>query len=302
MPTDAGFDLRQLRTFVTVAERRSFTRAADDLQIAQQAVSQQIKALERSLAVSLLRRTPRRVDLTPEGTVFLAEARRVLAAAERAARRARAAALGEAGTLRIVFTLTTVWDTIPRLLGRLNEVLPEVRVDVREVFGADIAELLLGDRCDVALAPATSYPPGFHVRTVRLEPWRVAVSRADPLARKRQIDVAVLSDRSFELWPREMAPGFYDSVVAICRASGFEPRRDERAAGNTVWGNLARGRGVALINASLAAELPRGVALVPLARSGAALAYDAVWYQPDLPLIHRFLGVTADVGAEHGWL
>jgi|SRR5262252_4044546 len=57
-------DLRQLRTFVTVAERGSFTRAAEDLYIAQQAVSQQIKALESAIGVRLLRRTSRRVELT----------------------------------------------------------------------------------------------------------------------------------------------------------------------------------------------------------------------------------------------
>jgi len=68
--TGSGFELRQLRTFAAVAQRHSFTRAADDLHIAQQAVSQQIKALERSLGVTLLRRTSRRVELTAEGEVF----------------------------------------------------------------------------------------------------------------------------------------------------------------------------------------------------------------------------------------
>jgi|SRR5579859_3249151 len=85
-------ELRQLRTFVAVARRRSFTRAAEDLAMAQQAVSQQIKALERSLGVMLLRRTPRSVELTPEGNLFLTDCRRVLAAADRAARRVKAAA------------------------------------------------------------------------------------------------------------------------------------------------------------------------------------------------------------------
>src|SRR5215475_7457072 len=74
----SDLELRQLRTFVNVAEQRSFTRAADELHIAQQAVSQQIRSLERSLGVTLLRRSSRRVELTAEGKVFLADARRVL--------------------------------------------------------------------------------------------------------------------------------------------------------------------------------------------------------------------------------
>ena len=76
-----------------------------------------------------------------------------------------------------------------------------------------------------------------------------------------------LRDRLFELWPRDMAPGFYDTVVATCRIAGFEPRLDEQAAGNTVWGNIARGRGVALINTSIAAQLPPRITLVELAEA-----------------------------------
>jgi len=296
------FELRQLRTFAAVAQRRSFTRAADDLHIAQQAVSQQIKALERSLGVTLLRRTPRRVELTTEGEVFLADCRRVLAAADRAARRVEAAARGELGTLRLAYTLTTTWDTIPKLLARIAEVHPQVKVEAREVFGADIPELVAAERYDLALAPMTSYPSGFQSRTVRREPLRVALSKTDPLARRKHIQLASLADRLFEVWPRDMAPGFYDAVVGACRTAGFEPQLDEQATGNTVWGNLARGRGVALINASLAEQLPRGITLVELAPRSATLTYDAVWHQGELRLIQRSLEVAAQLAREAGWL
>ena len=302
MRPSPGFELRQLRTFAAVAQRRSFTRAADDLHIAQQAVSQQIKALERSLGVTLLRRTPRRVELTAEGTVFLADCRRVLAAADRAARRVQAAARGEAGTLRLAYTLTTVWETIPRLLARMNQGYPQVKVEAREVFGADIPELLAAERYDLALAPMTSYPAGFHSRAVRREPLRVALSETDPLARRTHIQLADLAGRLFEVWPRDMAPGFYDTVIGTCRIAGFEPRLDEQATGNTVWGNLARGRGVALINASLAEQLPRGITLVELAQPAATLTYDAVWHQGGLPLIQRSLEVAGELAKEAGWL
>ena len=302
MIPDSGLELRLVRTFAAVAERRSFTRAADDLHIAQQAVSQQIKTLERTLGVTLLRRSSRHVELTAEGAVFLADSRRVLAAADRAARRVKAAARGEAGTLRLAYTLTTVWHTIPKLLERLADLAPEVKVEPREVLGADIPELLLAERFDLALAPRTSYPEGFNTRAVRDEPLRVAVSKNDPLARRKRIDLATLTDRRFELWPREMAPGFYDTVVGSCRTAGFEPTLDEQAAGNTVWGNLARGQGVALINASLAEQLPRGITLVPLAEPTATLTYDAVWHLGDAPLIQRTLEVATQLAEDSHWL
>jgi DNA-binding transcriptional LysR family regulator len=112
-------DLRQMRYFVAVAERGSFTRAADDLYVAQQAVSQQIKALESALGVTLLRRDSRHVTLTPEGAVFLSDCKRVLAAADRAVRRVQAAALGEVGTIHVVYTLATAYHTVPALLARM---------------------------------------------------------------------------------------------------------------------------------------------------------------------------------------
>src|SRR4029450_1021581 len=94
-------DLRQMRYFTAVAERGSFTGAARELHVAQQAVSQQVKALEQLLGVSWLERSSRRGQVTPEGGVFLADCRRVLAGADHAARRVQAAARGEAGTLRL---------------------------------------------------------------------------------------------------------------------------------------------------------------------------------------------------------
>jgi DNA-binding transcriptional LysR family regulator len=117
-----------------------------------------------------------------------------------------------------------------------------------------------------------------------------------------RIELSTLADQLFEVWPRDMAPGFYDTVVSACRAAGFEPRLDEQAAGNTVWGNLARGRGVALINASLAAQLPRGISLVELAGPTAALTYDAVWHQDERPLIQQSLQAAAQLASEAGWL
>lgn len=63
-------ELRQPRTFVAVAEERNFTRAAERLHLAQQAVSKSVRQLERELGVELLERTTREVRLTPPGPHF----------------------------------------------------------------------------------------------------------------------------------------------------------------------------------------------------------------------------------------
>jgi DNA-binding transcriptional LysR family regulator len=295
-------DLRQMRYFAAVAERGSFTRAAEDLHVAQQAVSQQIKTLEHLLGVSLLKRSSRRVELTPEGVVFLADCRRVLAGADRAARRVQAAARGEAGTLRIVYTLVSAFETVPMVLARLGKDYPLLKVDAREVFGCDVATLLRNGDCDLALAPLTSYPDDIGQRTVRREVVRVALGERHRLVENEQIELAALRDETLELWPHKMAPGYYDAIIAACRTAGFEPKIDQHGAGSTVWRYIAEGRGVGLVVSSLIEQLPRRVKLVDLARPRPMLTVNAVWRRDqELPAVERFFETARQLADEHHW-
>jgi DNA-binding transcriptional LysR family regulator len=174
----------------------------------------------------------------------------------------------------------------------MNARLPQVKIEAREVFGAgaDIAGLLLDERFDLALAPMTSCPHGFGSRTVRREPLRIALSQADPLARRTRIELATLADRLPRPRRRHRPDG---GLRAEARRTGRRQRG---------LGNLADGHGEALINASLAQQLPRGVALVELARPTAPPSYDAVWLQDEQPRIQRSLAVAAELATEQGWL
>jgi len=72
-------ELRHLRTIVAVAHHRSFTKAAEELFLAQSAISQQLSRLEAEIGIQIFRRSSRSVELTEEGKVILAHAKRVLA-------------------------------------------------------------------------------------------------------------------------------------------------------------------------------------------------------------------------------
>ena len=94
----------QLRYFVTAAECRSFTKAADQFYITQTAITQQIHALEDSLGVPLFDRTSRPITLTPAGSAFLNDARSILDRIDQAVNRIQEVSTGMVGTLRIGYT------------------------------------------------------------------------------------------------------------------------------------------------------------------------------------------------------
>lgn len=292
-----------MRYVVEVARERGFSRAAVNLHVAQQAVSQQVKAVEDALGVQLFERTNRGVEPTAAGEAFVQEARRTLDAADRVAQRAQAAARGELGTLRLAYTLSTVYDTLPVLIDALAADHPGLKVTPREVFAEDIERLLDDERIDLALAPHVGHRTGLDQHPIRQEPFVAAVADNHPLATQPHIALAALADQTVELWPHAMAPGYYDAVLAACHDAGFEPRLDDQAAGSTVWRNIARSRGVGLVVESLRYQLPRGITLVPLAAPAPTLAIDLVWpTNRTTPALQRVIAVADQLALDRGWL
>jgi DNA-binding transcriptional LysR family regulator len=296
-------DLRQMRYVVEVARERGFSRAAANLHVAQQAVSQQVRAVEDALGVQLFARTNRGVEPTAAGEAFVQEARRTLAAADRVAQRAQAAARGEAGTLRLAYTLATVYETLPALVDAMAAQHPGLRVTSREVFAEDIERLLGEEHVDVALAPHVGHRTGLDQHRLRDEPLVAAVADGHPLAGEHHVALAALADQTVELWPHAMAPGYYEAVIAACRHAGFEPRLDDQAAGSTVWSNIARSRGVGLVVESLHRQLPSGITLVPLEAPTPKLAIDLVWVtNRTTPAIQRLIAAADKLAHDRGWL
>jgi LysR family transcriptional regulator, benzoate and cis,cis-muconate-responsive activator of ben and cat genes len=298
-------DLRQLRYVVEVARQRSFTKAAARLHIAQQALSQQVRVVEDGLGVVLFERTNRGAEPTVAGLIFVQEAKRAIAAAERVVSRTRAAARGEAGTVRVGYTVTSAYETAPALVERLAQRLPSLGVELREVFAADVEELICEGRFDVCCWPHHDGASAeLDSQPLRREPFLVAVAADHPLlAGRRELRIADLRDELLEVWPGEMSPGYFDAVMAAYRDAAIEPRIDERAGGSTVWGNIAAGRGVGLVVGSLVHQLSPGLVLVPLAEPSPEVVIDLAWHRDaQTPAIERVREVARDLSAERGWL
>jgi DNA-binding transcriptional LysR family regulator len=291
-------ELRHLRYFVAVAEELHFGRAAARLNVAQPALSQQIKQLERELGALLLARTKRRVALTEPGRLFLAEARRTLAQAALAVEVVRGAEAGEVGRLRIGYVDAALWSPLPEVIRAFRERFPRVALTMLERLPAEQpGDLRRGD-VDLAIGPPPPAGAQVEVTPFTEEAGMVALPAVHPLAGREAIAIGELADSPWVLVPARVPSRLRDLTLRAAAAAGFTPRVGQEARElDTLIALVSAGLGVTLVPAS-AARFPRpGVVFRPLA--GEALSFRLVALRRRglaPPAVRSFLEVLRDVG------
>ncbi len=271
-------ELRHLRYFLAVAEELHFGRAAMRLGIAQPPLSQQIRQLEQELGVTLFQRTKRRVEITPAGQAFSDEVRQVFAQTERAVSTAQRAGRGEIGQLDIGFAPSADLDILPRVLRVWNARFPAVQVDLHPFLPSAQAEALREGRIHIGFVRLPLEKRGLVVETIQREPLLAVLPAGHPLARRARVRLAELAGDRMIMFPRRMAPGYYDLLISACRDAGFTPRvLQEPGSIQTNLGLVSARLGVTLMPASIRNLRRAGVIYRPLAppapRAEMAVAY-----------------------------
>jgi LysR family hca operon transcriptional activator len=193
-----GMELRHLRYFVAVAEEGSLTLAAERrLHTAQPSLSRQIRDLEQEVGVPLLRRTPRGVELTDAGAVFLDYARMALAQADSARDAARRAGKAEKGSLAIGFLTGQEMNWLPEVMRIVRDTLPDVDVTVTSMISPALAEEVARGKLDLAFMRPESNTPNLEFRVVRREPIVVVLPSDHHLARRPAIRPQTLVGETF---------------------------------------------------------------------------------------------------------
>src|ERR1700760_1441001 len=218
-------ELRHLRYFCAVAQYQSFSLAARRLHISQSGVSGQVRDLEREIGVRLLERTSREVSLTPEGAVFLREAREILKHSERAVDLAQRASRGQFGKLTIGLCGPATAPFLPRLIRGFRKSQPGVNVSLKDIDPMHQPEALGRGVIDVGFT--RSIPPQFRSQlqseVLFSEPLVAVLPKGHVLTDEKTIHLAQLASDRFVLYSREAAPDFFDVVVALSKKAKFTP-------------------------------------------------------------------------------
>ena len=247
-------ELRRLRYFVAVAEELHFRRAADRLHLAQPALSQQIRKLEVEIGVDLFHRSRRGVALTPAGSVFLDEARRLLRHADEAARTARNARTGTAGRVRLGHLADAIPPILLRAIAGFAARHPGVEIVPETVASRRGVEDVRSGRLDLAVVGLPAPLDRLTVTPLTSEGTVAAVPDRHLLSGRAAIAIEALDDVPLILLPRATNPSFYDSVLGSCRAAGVSPQLIDVSESQVehVLLLVASGIGLALLPASAA--------------------------------------------------
>jgi DNA-binding transcriptional LysR family regulator len=287
-----AMELRHLRYFCVLAEQLHFTKAAVLLNVAQPALSHQIKQLEDELGTQLVERTNRRVRLTTAGEVFLARATRILEQLDQATRETARVGQGDAGSLVIGAVSTAVCSILPELLRSFRRESPNIAIDIREMEPGEQVEALRKETIDIGLLFLSIQDPSLDSTLVSRERLIVALPTRHRAASARTVCLRELESETFLIPRQQLVPGFHELVLNTLRSGGvhsprLQPTRMLQTAVFLVAGQL----GIALVPESFQQHLRvRGCVYRELAETPSHADLIGLWRRDNVPpVLRRFI-------------
>lgn len=241
-------EMHQLRYMVALARTGNFSRAAEQCNVAQPSLSQQIQKLEDELGERLFVRMQRQVRLTPHGTAFLRRAVRILEEVDAAKREAGEDLDLQNGSVALGVLPTIAPYLLPRIMARFSRQFSGVDITVHEDTTAQLLKLLHAYEIDFALLSEPLHDERLTVTELFTEELLLALPPKHPLTQKRTVTPADLSDEKLIVMKTGHCLG--DQVLGFCERQEVKPRISFRSAQlETVQELVRAGLGLSLVPA-----------------------------------------------------
>lgn len=210
-------ELRQLKYFAKTAEHMSFTKAAEELFIAQPAISQQIATLEEELGVLLFSREKRKIKLTEAGEAFLRGANKILREAEATVEASIKAYKGELSKLAIGFIGPPVFHFLPQLISEFRKAHPLIHISIYEMSAKQQIEALQKGEIDISFGRPfdKDLSPSIESKFVYQDIFLCVLPKEHSLTSKKRISAKDLSKEKLILLKEELDPRLNKKVMSF---------------------------------------------------------------------------------------
>ena len=280
-------DLRHLRYALAVADAQGFRAAAEMLNIAQPAISKAVKDTEVDLGFRIFDRSGPRVIPTPEGVVFLDDARQTVAQFERTIRASRQNAAGARGHIIVGYSALATSRQISEALDAFHRSVPGVQVEMHVMSTDNMLKNLKSGAIDLGflLSHPTVGAPGIDQMPV----WSSRIGVVAP-AGEAPAQVDDLAEMPFVMGLRENWRSWRALLDSACDRAGLTPMvADEAWDVQVILQRVAERRGVTLFPMTMAESLPAALELVPIAGLDAEATISMAWsIKADTGLLRQF--------------
>ena len=280
-------DLRHLRYALAVADAQGFRAAAEMLNIAQPAISKAVKDTEVDLGFRIFDRSGPRVIPTPEGVVFLDDARQTVAQFERTIRASRQNAAGARGHIIVGYSALATSRQISEALDAFHRSVPGVQVEMHVMSTDNMLKNLKSGAIDLGflLSHPTVGAPGIDQMPV----WSSRIGVVAP-AGEAPSHVTELSEIPFVMGLRENWRSWRALLDSACDRAGLTPVVvDEAWDVQVILQRVAERRGVTLFPMTMAESLPAALEMVPIAGLDAEATISMAWsIKADTGLLRQF--------------
>ncbi len=246
-------EMHQLRYAIAVARSGNFSRAAEQCNVSQPSLSQQILKLEEELGERLFDRTKRETKITPYGESFLRHAVRILEEVDTATREAHEARELISGVISMGVIPTVAPYLLPDAMAAFSGKYPGVEMIIHEETTARLLRLLQAYEIDFALISPPFDDEHLEIQHLQSEELLLAMPRNHPLARKKSVTPADLEQANLILMKEGHCLG--DQILSFCNRRDLRPKISFRTAQiETIQSLIAAGMGVSLIPAMAASS------------------------------------------------
>lgn len=295
--------LRRLRYFVKIAEVGNIHRAAEELHVAQPALTRQIMQLEADLRTQLFERLPRGMRLTASGESFLAGAKQVIAQFDELMQSAQDNSSNPFGTISVAFEDSVSQNPmIAKSLQMVRKSYPNIKVNLLPLSERHQMERLRNREIDLGFAYDNCGEFASHREldclVLSKDDLVLVVPQDHPLAVKSKIVIDDLVDEPFVMIAKEKAPKLgYKNLIDTCVRAGFAPDIIQEVPSIDGLFNLVSvGIGLTLCARGVRASLPANVMMRSVEALNMSFDFTLMWRRhSQSAATHRFVEVVKSI-------
>lgn len=287
-----SIDFKRLRYFIAVAEYGSYRNAAQAIHISQPPLTRQVQQLEEALGYDLFIRTPKGVELTTAGSVFLEEAKNVLSLVDKAAKSGQMASEGRLGELNIGIYGSAIYGIISKIIHRFRKEYPHTEVSLHNLDRLAQLKALREHRIHIGFNRFFGLEEGLVWEKVQTEPMYMVLHRKSPLAKRQKISLIDLKNEALILYPRKIRPSFIDYMMKVFEEKKITPHLAQEVDDYiTAIALVSANLGVTIVTESATSLQLPNVVYIPIdAKENVVFDLNMIYQKSDTsPLLANFI-------------